>query len=167
MAGDQCQPFLRPHPVVFSSVLTTHVMLRYILYLWHHSSYELNFGMNILPSSCYTSKEFRAPPISGMDGARGRVDCVQKLPFYASLWRLTTRDRTFAIASYIGSVKYKCTLKYLTACSQHFEQGFLSHKRVSTKEQEVIVNRFCFFSEWLQSIIDEGNLAQLCNDVMM
>ena len=56
----------------------------------------------------------------------------------------------------------KCTLKYLTACSQLFEQGFLSHKRVSIKEREVLVNiekGFCFFSEWLQSIIDEGNLA--------
>ena len=56
----------------------------------------------------------------------------------------------------------KCTLKYLTACSQLFEQGFLSHKRVSIKEREVLVNiekGFCFFSEWPQSIIDEGNLA--------
>ena len=49
---------------------------------------NLNFGMNILPSSWYIRKEFRAPPISGMDGAHGRVDRVRKLLFYALLLTL-------------------------------------------------------------------------------
>ena len=63
----------------------------------------------------------------------------------------------------------KCTLKYLTACNQLFEQRFLSHKRVSSMEPEVLVNiekGFHFFSEWLQSLTDEGK-ARLCNDVII
>ena len=53
---------------------------------------NLNFGMNILPSSCYTRKEFRAPPISSMGGAQSCVDRIRKLPFYASLWQLIAWD---------------------------------------------------------------------------
>ena len=59
---------------------------------------NLNFGMNILPSSCYTRKEFRAPPICGMGGARSCVDRIWKLLFYASLWWLTAQDRRLAVA---------------------------------------------------------------------
>ena len=58
---------------------------------------DLNFGMINLSSSCYTRKEFRAPPISGMGGASTCVDCVQK--------SLTVRDRRLALASNVGSVK--------------------------------------------------------------
>ena len=29
---------------------------------------NLNFGMNILPSSCYTCDKFQAPPTSGLGG---------------------------------------------------------------------------------------------------
>ena len=67
----------------------------------------MNFklGMNILPSSCYTRYELRAPPISGAGGASARVDRVRKSPFYASLWQLATQDRRLAQASNVGSVK--------------------------------------------------------------
>ena len=51
-----------------------------------------NFGMSILPSSCYTRKEFQALPTSGMGGASTHVDHIRKLPFYASLWQLTAQD---------------------------------------------------------------------------
>ena len=66
---------------------------------------NFNFGMNILPSSCYTRKEFRATPKSGMGGASAHVNRVQKSPFYASLWRITIQDRRLAVASIVGSVK--------------------------------------------------------------
>ncbi len=51
------------------------------------------------------------------------------------------------------------TLKYLTACNSIFEKGFLSHKKVSIDEQEVLKNiqqGFAFYSGWLKSILDEG-----------
>ncbi len=51
------------------------------------------------------------------------------------------------------------TLQYLTACNSIFEQGFLSHKKVSINEQEVLKNiqqGFAFYSGWLKSILDEG-----------
>ena len=66
---------------------------------------NLNFGMNILPSSCYTRKEFRVPPTSGLGGAITRVDRVRKSPFYASLWLLTIQDNRLALPSNVGSVK--------------------------------------------------------------
>ena len=66
---------------------------------------DLNFGMIILPSSYYTRKEFRAPPIYCVGGASAHVDRVRKSPFYASLWRLTSQDRRLAMASNIGSMK--------------------------------------------------------------
>ena len=66
---------------------------------------DLNFGIIILPSSYYTHKEFRAPPISCVGGASERVDRVRKSPFYASLWRLTSWNRRLAVASNVGSVK--------------------------------------------------------------
>ena len=42
---------------------------------------DLNFGMINLSLFCYTHKEFRALPISGMDRASTHVDCFQKLLF--------------------------------------------------------------------------------------
>ena len=60
---------------------------------------NLNFGMIILPSSCYTHNEFRALPISGVGGASARIDDIQISPFYVSLWWLTSRDRRLAVAS--------------------------------------------------------------------
>ena len=66
---------------------------------------NLNFGMNILPLSCYTRKEFQAPPISGVNGASELVDRIRKLPFYTSVWQLTAQDRRLAVASNLGSVK--------------------------------------------------------------
>ena len=65
---------------------------------------DLNFGMIILLPSCYTHNEFQALPISGVGGAIMCVDRIQKSLFYASLWRLTSRDRRLAVASN-GSVK--------------------------------------------------------------
>jgi len=46
---------------------------------------DFNFGVKILTSSCYTRKEFRATPTSGLAGASAQVDGVRKSPFYASL----------------------------------------------------------------------------------
>ena len=66
---------------------------------------DLNFGMIILLSSCYTCKEFQAPPISGVGGATTRVDRIRKSLFYASLWWLTSLDRRLAVASNVGTVK--------------------------------------------------------------
>ena len=66
---------------------------------------NFNPGMNVLTSSCYTSSKLRAPPTSGVGEANKCVDCVRKSPFYASLWRLTARNRRLAVASNIGSVK--------------------------------------------------------------
>ena len=66
---------------------------------------DLNFGMNILLSSCYTHKEFWTPPISDMGRASTCINHVQKSPFYASLWQLTARDRRLAVASNVGSVE--------------------------------------------------------------
>ena len=60
---------------------------------------NFNFGMNIFPSSCYTCKEFRTPPISCMGRAHSRVNRVQKPPFYASPWWLTTPDRSLDLWS--------------------------------------------------------------------
>ena len=68
---------------------------------------DLKFSMIIFLSSCYTRKELQDPPISCVGGAIALVDHVQKLPFYASLWRLTSRDRRLAVACNVGSVKYK------------------------------------------------------------
>ena len=62
-------------------------------------------AMNTLTLSCYTRKEFRAPPTSAVGGASTRVDLVRKSPFYASFWHLIVRDRSLAVASNVGSVK--------------------------------------------------------------
>ena len=70
-----------------------------------HGAMNLNFGMKVLPSSCYTRKEFLAPPTSGLGRAITRVDHVRKSLFYASLWQLTTRDSRLALVSNVGSVK--------------------------------------------------------------
>ena len=56
----------------------------------------------------------------------------------------------------------KMTLKYLTACNQLFEQGFLSHEKVSATNMEVLDNikrGYNFFSKWLQSLPDEGKVC--------
>ena len=56
----------------------------------------------------------------------------------------------------------KCTLKYLTACNQLFEQGLLSHGRVSLKDTKIldsIKKGYSFFSNWLQSLLEEGMKA--------
>ena len=63
---------------------------------------DLKFGVIILPSSCYTCKQFRASPTSGMGVVSLRVEHVQKSPFYASVWQFTSRDRRLAVVSNIG-----------------------------------------------------------------
>ena len=53
----------------------------------------------------------------------------------------------------------KATLKYLTACNQLFEKGFLSHDKVSGTDAKVLDSikmGFSFFSTWLKSLLDEG-----------
>ena len=74
------------------------------LYLWNHSNYELQTWHEC---SAIILLEISSPPISGMGEVRGHVDHnMQKSPlyFYASLWRLTTRDKGLSAAS---NVKYK------------------------------------------------------------
>ena len=53
----------------------------------------------------------------------------------------------------------KMTSRYLTACNQLFERGFLSHDKVSIAKMEVldnIIKGYKFFSGWFQSLLDEG-----------
>ena len=53
----------------------------------------------------------------------------------------------------------KCTIQYLTACSQLFEHGLLSHKKVSATDKAVLENistGFQFFVKWQQSLLEEG-----------
>ena len=58
---------------------------------------NLNSGVNILPSSCYTCKVLS--PAHFLNGQRARV--CSSSPFYASLWWLNDQDRSLAVASYI------------------------------------------------------------------
>ena len=53
----------------------------------------------------------------------------------------------------------KMMLRCLTACNLLFEQGFLSHKKVSASQMEILQNidrGYKFFFGWLQSLLDEG-----------
>jgi hypothetical protein len=55
-------------------------------------------------------------------------------------------------------------MKYFTACSLLFERGLLSHDRVSAKESKVldyVRKGFIFFSDWLESILQEGKSYKL------
>ena len=65
----------------------------------------IKIAMNTLTLSRYMGKEFGAPPTSAMGGASACVNPVRKLPFYASFWCLTVRDRRLAAASNVGFVK--------------------------------------------------------------
>ena len=60
-------------------------------------------GMNVYSFNILLHS--RAPPTSSMGGASVCVDRVQKTPFYAPLWRLTTWDRKLAQSSNVGSLK--------------------------------------------------------------
>ena len=56
-----------------------------------------------------------------------------------------------------------CTLKYLEACNNLFEKGFLSSKQVSNTNREVICNiekGFGFFTNWLDGIIEKCKYIQ-------
>jgi len=66
---------------------------------------DFNFGVKIFTSSWYTHKEFCTMFTSGFGRASTRVDRVQKLLFYASLWQFTVQYRELVLASNIGSVK--------------------------------------------------------------
>ena len=52
------------------------------------------------------------------------------------------------------------TLKYLEACSQLFDKGFLSHSKITSMESEVLKNidkGYGYFSDWLSSILQKGS----------
>ena len=68
---------------------------------------DVNFGVMILTSSCYTGKEFRAKSTSSLGGASARVNHVQKLPFYASLWQLSDQYRRLIIVSNVNCLQTK------------------------------------------------------------
>ena len=57
--------------------------------------------------SYFTCCKSRAPTTSGMGRVNACIDRVQKLPFYAPLWRLTAQDRRVAQGPNLGSVKQK------------------------------------------------------------
>ena len=68
---------------------------------------DFNLGVMILTSSCYTGKEFRAKSTSSLGGASARVNHVQKLPFYASLWQLSDQYRRLIIVSNVNCLQTK------------------------------------------------------------
>ena len=56
-------------------------------------------------------------------------------------------------------VHVEATLKYLEACNQLFERGFLSHDRIMSMDSEIIQNitqGFKFFSAWIDEIIKKS-----------
>ena len=62
----------------------------------------------------------------------------------------------------------KIVIRYLTACNQLFERGFLSHEKVSSRDSEVLGNikmGYSFFSTWLKSLLDEGIIIVTSTDV--
>jgi len=49
----------------------------------------------------------------------------------------------------------RLTLRYLEACKDLFEDGFLSHQKISSMKSEAIVsilNGFSFFEKWYQEL---------------
>ena len=53
----------------------------------------------------------------------------------------------------------KAVLSFLEACNKLFENGFLSHGRISNMESDVlksINNGYRFFSSWLDQILNNG-----------
>ena len=51
------------------------------------------------------------------------------------------------------------TLKYLEACSQLFEKGFLCHEKICNMDSSVLQNistGYKYFSEWLSTLLSEG-----------
>ena len=56
----------------------------------------------------------------------------------------------------------KCTLKYLEACNKVFENGLLSHERVTNLESEVLKvynGGIQFFCKWHQSLLKPGTVT--------
>ena len=56
----------------------------------------------------------------------------------------------------------ECTLKYLEACNLLFENGLLSHNKVSSKERQVLLNikeGYNFFSTWLDQVYRKGTMS--------
>ena len=53
----------------------------------------------------------------------------------------------------------KATLSYLEACNKIFEEGFLSHKKITNMDSEVLksINEgYKLFTSWLNQILDDG-----------
>lgn len=53
------------------------------------------------------------------------------------------------------------TLQYLEACSNIFENGFLSHKKVTHMDSPVLksINEgYCFFVNWINHIRSKGKI---------
>jgi len=53
------------------------------------------------------------------------------------------------------------TLRYLEACKKLFEEGFLSHKRVSSCDSSVLASirtGFNHFANWHKDLSAKGNL---------
>ena len=65
---------------------------------------DLDFGITILSSSHYTSKEFRALAFLVWAG-RVRTSIASKSLFYALFWQLSAQDRRLVLASNVESVK--------------------------------------------------------------
>lgn len=61
------------------------------------------------------------------------------------------------------------TLSYLEACNKIFEQGLLSHEKVSSSDHQVIINikdGYQFFKGWLDEIYEMG-MCSIVNGEMM
>ena len=59
----------------------------------------------------------------------------------------------------VGADETKYTLKFLEACNLMFENGFLSHDRVSISNKQVMANidkGYEFFCNWLDGIYKGG-----------
>ena len=74
----------------------------------------------------------------------------------SELFQYVSENEDSAIAD--GS---KATLLYLEACSKLFENGFLSHGRISIMDSDVlksIDDGYRFFTSWLNQILSNGKM---------
>ena len=61
------------------------------------------------------------------------------------------------LAEKTGSQSHSATADYLEACNQIFEQGILSHSKVTHHESHVLLNLkrgFTFFQSWHQHLCE-------------
>ena len=65
------------------------------------------------------------------------------------------------------SFSTKVTLSYLEACNKIFEQGLLSHEKVTSSDHQVVLNiqeGYQFFMKWLDEIYEIGRWCVCTNN---